>query len=89
MEEEKIQIAEGVVYPSDEFQQWLTENVTSQPPAEKDRYGRPVSWVTETDTAVVSVTREYINQNSGSWARKRDITEVKTKSVEAEKGGEA
>ena len=79
---ENIVIAPGVVYPSDEARQWIADNVTAGEAESADRFGRPVTWRTETETAVVTVEREYINANRGSWARRRDVVTVTGKGGE-------
>lgn len=83
MEDMKIQITETIVWDTEspeniEARQWIAENVTSQEATESDRYGRPTVWRTETEGAAVTVTREYVNPDSGSWARKRDVICVET-----------
>ena len=56
-----------------EARQWIADNVLTAEP-QRDKYGRPYLWTATTDTARVTVTREYIRP--GAWAKRRDIINV-------------
>ena len=44
-----------------------------------DAHGRPVEWVIDMVTCIVTILREYVKPNSSSWAMKKDIITVTTK----------
>lgn len=88
----KIELSEGIYWDSDmpvqseETLIWLNDNVTSKLGLDdsdpnllvpqKDQFGRPVEWSYEGDGYVIEVTREYIDPNSGRWAKKCDKINV-------------
>lgn len=81
-----IRITESIGWDTEDLanegaRAWIAENVMSQSP-EKDRYGRPCKWFMETETAVVTVVREYISP--GKWAKKRDVLTVTGKEASDE-----
>lgn len=47
---------------------------------EMDKYKRPVRWVIEHEHCTVTITREYVEPDSPSWAMKRDQIVVTPKS---------
>lgn len=87
-----IQITEEVLYDptkeeqSEAYLNWLYNEFMSKiggeecPVTENDKFGRPVEFVYQTDTAKVVVTREYI-RDDGSWAKKRDVITIEGKEV--------
>lgn len=46
---------------------------------ELDKYQRPIRWVIEHDSCVVTITREYVDANSPSWALKGDTIVITSK----------
>ena len=91
----QIELVNGVVFDTESKVQeegtcaWVRENVLSKLGMsageegminpEIDRYKRPYRWHMETETASITISRQYVEENSPSWAMKQDIIEVEPK----------
>lgn len=88
----KIELSEGIYWDTtsqvqdEETLTWLNDNVKSKLglddsdpdllTPEKDRFNRPIKWVYEGTNYTIEVIREYIDPNSGRWAKKSDTIKV-------------
>lgn len=90
----RIELKEGVFWDtettqqSDEAKAWLREevytklahnrNMTDLVQPVYDDFDRPVRWIIVTSSVSVTVDRNYIKPDSGSWAWDNDMITVNT-----------